>query len=113
MMVDDSELRSRRCKPCEGGMPPLEADAVEQLLPALHKDWTLSPDGKSIVRTFTFTGYPRTISFVNAVARIAEKEAHHPDLTVTYGKVEVLYTTHSVGGLSENDFICAAKIDHL
>jgi len=112
-MVDDSELRSRHCKPCEGGMPPLEADAVEQLLAGLHKDWALSADGKSIVRRFVFSGYLQTISFVNAIAWLAEKERHHPDLTVTYGKVEVLYTTHSVGGLSENDFICAAKIDHL
>jgi len=94
-------------------MLPLDADALEQLMPALHNDWTLATDGKSIVRTFVFSGYPRTIAFVNAIAWMAEKEGHHPDLTVSYGKVGVLYSTHSIGGLSENDFICAVKIDHL
>ncbi len=113
MMVKTSELITRRCKPCEGGVPPLDSDAVAQLMPALHEDWTLSEDGKSISRTFTFAGYHRTISFVNAIAWIAENEVHHPDLSVLYGKVGVLYTTHAIGGLSENDFICAAKIDRL
>ena len=113
MKVDASELITRRCKPCEGGAPPLEASVAEQLLPALHNDWAIAADGKSMARMFKFANYQQTISFVNAVAWIAEKEDHHPDLTVTYGKVEILYTTHAVGGLSENDFICAAKIDHL
>ncbi len=94
-------------------MPPLAADAVAQLMPALHDEWTLSSDEKSIARKFSFAGYHRTISFVNAVAWVAENEGHHPDLTVLYGKVVVLYTTHAIDGLSENDFICAAKIDRL
>ena len=80
---------------------------------ALHDDWALAKDGHSIVRTFEFAGYYRTIGFVNAVAWVAESEGHHPDLQVRYGKVEVLYTTHSIKGLSENDFICAAKINLL
>jgi len=113
MMVKASELVKRRCEPCEGGVPPLKTDAVEQLMLALHDDWSLSANGKSIERTFSFSGYHRTISFVNAVAWIAENEGHHPDLTVLYGKVGVLYTTHAIDGLSENDFICAAKIDCL
>ena len=113
MAVKASELVKRRCEPCEGGVLPLETDAVAQLMRALHDDWTLSANGKSIERIFLFTGYHRTISFVNAVARIAENEGHHPDLTVLYGKVGVLYTTHAIDGLSENDFICAAKIDCL
>jgi len=112
-MTTSTELTSRRCKPCEGGVPPLASDAVQQLMRALHADWTLSDDAKSIVRRFEFAGYHRTISFVNAVAWIAEDEGHHPDLQVLYGKVEVLYTTHAIDGLSENDFICAAKIDRL
>ncbi len=113
MMVKASELIKRHCEPCEGGVPPLEVDAVEQLMLALHDDWSLSANGKSIERTFSFVGYHRTISFVNAIAWIAENEGHHPDLTVLYGKVGVLYTTHAIDGLSENDFICAAKIDYL
>ncbi len=80
---------------------------------ALGEGWELAVDGKSIARTFGFAGYHRTISFVNAVAWVAESEGHHPDLEVHYGKVVVRYTTHAIGGLSQNDFICAAKIDRL
>ncbi len=112
-MVDVAELIVRHCEPCESGAAPLEPDAVTLLMPALHEDWMLADDSKSITRLFVFADYSGTISFVNAIAEIAEKEGHHPDLTVQYGKVRVLYTTHSIGGLSENDFICAAKIDHL
>lgn len=112
-MTTTTDLLTRRCEPCEGGVPPLEADAVRELSQALHEKWRVTGDGKSIVRCFEFAGYHRTISFVNAVAWIAESEGHHPDLKVHYGKVEVLYTTHAIDGLSENDFICAAKIDRL
>jgi 4a-hydroxytetrahydrobiopterin dehydratase len=112
-MTKSSDLVKRRCKPCEGGVPPLEPDAARELMKALNGNWSITDDGKSIVRLFEFAGYHRTISFVNAMAWIAESEGHHPDLTVGYGKVNVLYTTHAIGGLSENDFICAAKIDRL
>ena len=112
-MTTTEELIRRRCEPCEGGVPPLASDTAEELLRALNSAWSIVDDGKSIVRLFEFAGYHRTISFVNAVAWIAEAEGHHPDLEVHYGKVRVLYTTHAIGGLSENDFICAAKIDRL
>jgi 4a-hydroxytetrahydrobiopterin dehydratase len=112
-MTTAKDLTKRRCKPCEGGVPPLAGDAAEQLMNALHDDWKLAEDRKSITRLFEFTGYHMTIAFVNAVAWVAESEGHHPDLDVRYGKVHVLYTTHSIKGLSENDFICAAKIDRL
>jgi 4a-hydroxytetrahydrobiopterin dehydratase len=112
-MTTTTDLVTRRCQPCEGGVPPLAHDAVQALLRALHENWSVTDDGKAIVRVFEFAGYHRTISFVNAVAWVAETEGHHPDLKVLYGKVEVLYTTHAIKGLSENDFICAAKIDRL
>lgn len=112
-MTRTSDLLERRCEPCEGGVPPLAPAAIAELMPALNDDWTLSDDGKSISRTLTFAGYHRTISFVNAIAWIAESEGHHPDLTVSYGRVGVVYTTHAIDGLSANDFICAAKIDRL
>lgn len=112
-MADRDDLLTRRCEPCEGGMPPLEPEAARELMQALHADWRLADDGKSIVRSFDFAGYHRTIAFVNAVAWVAENEGHHPDLEVGHGKVRVLYTTHAIDGLSENDFICAAKIDRL
>jgi 4a-hydroxytetrahydrobiopterin dehydratase len=112
-MTDTCDLTQKKCKPCEGGVPPLPADAVRQLLGALHPDWRLSADGRSIARNFEFPGYDRTIGFVNAVAWVANSEDHHPDLVVSYGRCEVRWWTHAVNGLTENDFICAAKVDRL
>jgi len=107
------ELATRRCKPCEGGVEPLRPDQVEALLEAVHQDWILSDDGLEISRQFDFPAYSRTLGFANAVAWIAITEGHHPVLTVGYGSCGVSYTTHAIGGLSDNDFICAAKIDRL
>jgi 4a-hydroxytetrahydrobiopterin dehydratase len=112
-MVDKINLLERQCQPCEGGVPPLEPEAAEQLLLALHSDWSISSDGKWIRREFEFRGFNRTMGFVNAVAWIANTEGHHPDLEVSYSKCVVNYSTHAIDGLSENDFICAAKIDRL
>jgi 4a-hydroxytetrahydrobiopterin dehydratase len=108
-----TELVNRRCKPCEGGVEPLRSEQVEQLMLALHSDWIASDDGVAISRQFDFPAYSRTLAFANAVAWIAICEGHHPVLTVSYGSCGVSYTTHSIGGLSDNDFICAAKIDRL
>ena len=107
------KLADKHCKPCEGGVEPLRADQVQALMDALHPDWTLSEDGLSISRQFNFPAYSRTLGFANAVAWIAIVEGHHPVLTVGYGDCGVSYTTHAIGGLSDNDFICAAKIDRL
>ena len=112
-MATKDQLIQKRCEPCEGGVPPLTTDAADELMKALHEDWDRTDKGKAIVRDFEFSGYHRTIAFVNAVAWIAESEGHHPDLVVNYGKVRCLWTTHAIGGLSENDFICAAKMDRL
>jgi 4a-hydroxytetrahydrobiopterin dehydratase len=75
--------------------------------------WTLSPDGKSITRRFEFKGFYKTMAFINAIAWIANAENHHPDFSAGYGFCEVNFTTHAIDGLSENDFICAAKINEL
>lgn len=107
------DLVERHCKPCEGGVEPLRSDQSAALLQALHPDWTLSDDGLEIERTFEFSAYSRTLGFSNAVAWIATTEGHHPVLTVSYGSLCVCYTTHAISGLSDNDFICAAKIDRL
>ena len=107
------DLAGRRCKPCEGGVQPLTREQSEQLLRALHADWSISADGLSIARSFEFSAYSGTLSFANAVARIAISEEHHPVLTVAYGSCKVSYTTHAINGLSDNDFICAAKVDRL
>jgi len=106
-------LVDRRCHPCEGGVEPLSREQSEELMRALHDDWALSPDGLEISRSFEFPAYSRTLAFANAVAWIAVSEGHHPVLTIEYGRCAVSYTTHAIDGLSDNDFICAAKIDRL
>ena len=106
-------LAERRCEPCEGDITPLTTEQCAQILQALHTDWSLSSDGQRIVRTVTFPVYSQTLEFANAVAQIAIEEDHHPVLTVAYGSCRISYTTHAINGLSDNDFICAAKIDRL
>jgi 4a-hydroxytetrahydrobiopterin dehydratase len=92
---------------------PLSADQARELLEALHEGWVLSDDELEISRLFEFPAYSQTLAFANAVAWIAISEGHHPVLTVSYGSCGVSYTTHAINGLSDNDFICAAKIDRL
>ena len=108
-----SELLRKTCKPCEGGVAPLTEDAARKLLSQLHGEWQLSADGKWISREFRFPAFSRTIAFTNAVAWVATTEGHHPQMIVDYGAVLVRYRTTAIDGLSENDFICAAKIDQL
>jgi 4a-hydroxytetrahydrobiopterin dehydratase len=108
-----TELAERRCVPCEGGVAPLTRIAAEEVLQRLDEDWQLSTDATHIQRDFRFRDFFRTMSFVNAVAHIANIEDHHPDLEVGYNHCRVRYMTHAIQGLSENDFICAAKIDAL
>jgi 4a-hydroxytetrahydrobiopterin dehydratase len=105
-----ADLAQRTCKPCEGGVPPLKPPQVEQLLAQLH-GWQFK-DGV-ITKTYEFKNYYQTMAFVNAAGWISHREDHHPDMTVGYGKCKVDYSTHAIGGLSENDFICAAKLDAL
>ena len=107
------DLSRRHCQPVAGGTPPLGADRVQALLEALHADWASDAAGGSISRTFGFGNYYQTMAFVNALAWIAHAEDHHPEIEVGYNRCVVRYNTHSIGGLSENDFICAAKIDAL
>jgi len=108
-----SDLITQSCEPCEGGVAPLTRDEALALISELDEDWTLTEDATEIRRDFHFKGFNRTMGFVNAVAWIANSEAHHPDLEVGWGHCLVRYTTHAIGGLSRNDFICAAKIDAL
>lgn len=108
-----NELASRRCVPCEGGTPALSAAQAQAQMNALSAQWQLASDAKSLRREFRFVDFYRTMSFVNALAHIANIEDHHPDLEVGYNYCRVRYNTHSVGGLSDNDFICAAKLDQL
>ncbi|NLG75242.1 MAG: 4a-hydroxytetrahydrobiopterin dehydratase [Xanthomonadaceae bacterium] len=108
-----TDLLQKRCKPCEGGVAPLSKPEAEALMKQLHGDWRLAEDAKSIRREWRFKNFYRTMSFVNAVAHIANTEDHHPDLEIGYGYCRMKFNTHAIGGLSENDFICAAKVDAL
>ncbi len=111
--MSTNELTDRHCKPCEGGVAPLAGEQAHALLAKLHADWAMSADNKEIHRDLRFKNYYQTMAFVNALAFIAHQEDHHPDLEVGYSRVRVRYSTHAIDGLSENDFICAAKIDAL
>jgi 4a-hydroxytetrahydrobiopterin dehydratase len=108
-----SELAQRKCKACEGGVAPLTRPQAEQLLTQLDSGWALTADAGGIRRAFAFKDFYRTMSFVNALAHIANIEDHHPDLEVGYNYCRVLFSTHAIKGLSENDFICAAKLDRI
>lgn len=105
-----ADLASGKSRPIEKGTAALPDTRVQELL-AQVPAWTRQ--GSEIARTFEFKNYHETMAFVNATAWVSHREDHHPDLHVGYNKCTVRYSTHSVGGLSENDFICAAKIDRL
>ena len=105
-----AELAGRSCKACQGNAKKLDDAQVRSYLKELP-GWALA--GSEIAKTYSFKNYYETIAFVNATAWVSHHEDHHPDLEVGYNRCRVRYSTHSVGGLSENDFICAAKIDAL
>ena len=105
-------LAKRKCKACEGEANRLTDADIASMLPHVP-GWERTPDGKEISKTFRFQNYHETMAFVNASAWVSHREDHHPDMEVGYNKCRVRYSTHSVGGLSENDFICAAKIEAL
>lgn len=106
-------LTERHCLRLAKGSPSLSSAEARALLAQLHPDWTLDAGGDAIHRSFRFRDHYATIAFVNAVAWISHREDHHPELEVGYNRCRVRYSTHSVGGLSENDFICAARVDAL
>jgi len=105
-----NELARKKCKPCEGGVAPLTPEQVRPMLKGLQ-GWEL--EGKGIAKTFKFANYYETMAFVNAAAWVSHREDHHPDMLVKWGECRVSYWTHAIWGLSENDFICAAKLDAL
>lgn len=106
-----NDLARKKCKPCEGGVAPLTPDQVKPLLKGLQ-GWSLDEKGM-IAKTFKFANYYQTMAFVNAAAWVSHREDHHPDMAVGYNECRVSYITHAINGLSENDFICAAKLDAL
>jgi 4a-hydroxytetrahydrobiopterin dehydratase len=107
-----AELEKRHCVPCEGGVQPYDADKVREMLGEV-KGWEANDEGTVITRMFRFKDHYQTVAFVNAVAWISHQEDHHPEMEVGYSRCVIHYSTHAIGGLSENDFICAAKVDAL
>ena len=105
-------LNQQRCTPVKTGTAALDRPLAARLLPQLD-DWSLSADNMHIERRFRFADFYQTMAFVNAVAFIAHREDHHPDMHVGYNSCHLFFTTHVINGLSHNDFICAAHIDSL
>lgn len=111
-MNDLVPLADARCSPKKGQEHRLSEASIRELMPQLP-GWELVEEGLALSKTFTFKDYYRTMSFVNALAHMANGEDHHPDLSVHYDRCVVRWSTHDVGGLSENDFICAARTERL
>jgi len=105
------ELADKTCVPCKGGVPPIKGSALEGLLQ--HARQWKAVNEHHIVRTFTFPDFKQALEFVNRVGEVAEQQGHHPDILLTWGKVEITLWTHKIDGLSESDFIMAAKINRL
>ena len=106
-----SELAAKTCVPCRGGVPPLKGEDLSQLQKQVD-GWNIIEE-HHIVKTFEFPDFRGALTFVNRVGELAEEQGHHPDISFTWGKVEITTWTHKINGLTESDFILAAKIDHL
>ncbi len=108
-----NDLDKKKCLPCEGGLDPLSKDKCLSYLENLNKDWSLNADVKSIQRIFTCKNHHEITSLVNLIIHISHNEDHHPEITFGYNTAVVKYFTYAIDGLSENDFICAAKVDKI
>ena len=112
-MMTNNELTQKKCVPCEGIGKPLEAKRAAEFLSQVS-GWQIAPDGKAIYREYITKNFVAAVEFINKIAEVAEAENHHPDLHLTgYRKLRIDLSTHALGGLSENDFIVAAKINEL
>lgn len=105
-------LSEKNCIPCKGGIPPLNLEQAQDLLP-LTPGWALTHEGTRLERRFTFINFAAALEFVNQIGNIAERENHHPDICFSWGYASVVFYTHKIGGLHENDFIMAAKTNEL
>ena len=105
-------LKDKHCVPCEGTEKPFTDKEIANYMPGLRLEWEIV-DGKKLRHTFRFKDFIRAVAFVDRIVPVAEKEGHHPDIHIYYGKVIIELSTHAIGGLSENDFILAAKIEFL
>lgn len=108
----ECSLSDRQCTPCKGGTPPLKGADLEKLAKELTGDWKIA-DEHHLERAFTFKNFRDALAFTNKVGELAEAQGHHPDITLAWGKVALKVWTHKINGLSESDFIFAAKVDKL
>lgn len=108
----ETELSKRKCVPCQGGTPPLNHQQVTKLLTELHSDWKVK-NNHHLEKEFRFPDFKKALDFTVQIGNLAEEEDHHPDILLCWGKVKVTLWTHKINGLSESDFIMAAKIDTL
>ena len=106
-----TDLAEKKCVPCEGGLDALTKEKAESYLEKLDKGWILNGDAKSIERTYSRKNHYELSSLINLIIAISHSEDHHPEITFGYNTAKVKYFTYAIDGLSENDFICAAKID--
>jgi 4a-hydroxytetrahydrobiopterin dehydratase len=109
---DAAQLVTKHCIPCEIGTTPFDVETIRSLQPMVPK-WKPDEDAEKITRSFRFKDFVEAMRFVNKIAEVAETEGHHPDFFVSYSYVKITLTTHNINGLSENDFIMAAKIDEV
>lgn len=107
-----SELARKKCQPCRGGVPPLKGDALAKMMQELGGDWSLV-DEHHLEKAYAFSSWRDAVAFANRVADIADEQDHHPDIHLSYGKVKVVIWTHKIDGLTESDFVFAAKVDEV
>lgn len=107
------DLTTKKCVPCEGGVPPFTTSQIEEYKKEISSDWEVIEDNHKLARKFKFEDFKKAMEFVNKVADIAESEQHHPNIEIFYNIVKLTVWTHAIAGLSENDFIIAAKVDKL
>ena len=112
-MEQETDLSNKKCVPCEGGVDALTKDQASNLMIKLDKNWVLANNNKSISKDFKFKNHYEVISAINLIAWISHKEDHHPEITYGYSNLSIKFFTYAIDGLSENDFILAAKIDKI
>ncbi|MDP0927948.1 4a-hydroxytetrahydrobiopterin dehydratase [Paracoccus onubensis] len=110
--MTNADWANRSCEPCRGGVSPMARDEIRQELADLT-GWTLSEDGTTISRRFEFKGFAKAVEMANLAAWLGNKQGHHPDISFGWGYCEVAFTTHDSGGVTENDLICAARLNAL
>ena len=107
-----NDLASKACVPCKGGVPPLKGNDLLTLKKQVHADWRVIEE-HNLERDFVFKDFRQALDFTNKVGELAERENHHPDIYLAWGKVKVTIWTHKINGLTESDFVLAAKVDRL